>query len=73
MEQYENEHVSFTFFVQKFNLSDLQDAQDAYDALIDSTRLKTLRRPSLKTTYDTFRKKSLRRFWSNHLLKMERH
>ncbi|KAG0027451.1 hypothetical protein BGZ81_005624 [Podila clonocystis] len=72
MEQYENEHVSFTSFVQKFKLSDLQDAQDAYEALIDSTRLKTLRRQSLSTTYNTFKKHGLRRFWPNHLLKMER-
>ncbi|KAG0275688.1 hypothetical protein BGZ96_003690 [Linnemannia gamsii] len=72
MEQHENEHVSFTSFVQKFELSDLQDAQDAYEALIDSTRLKTLRRQSLNTTYNTFKKHGLRRFWPNHLLKMER-
>lgn len=72
MEQCEKEHVSFASFVQKFKLSDLQDAQDTYEALIDSTQLKTLRRQSLNTAYNTFRKHSLRRFWSNHMLKMER-
>lgn len=72
MEQYENELVSFTSFVQKFKLSDLQDAQDAYEALIDSTWLKTLRRQFLNTTYNTFKKHRLRRFWPNYLLKMER-
>ncbi|KAF8942398.1 hypothetical protein BGZ47_006535 [Haplosporangium gracile] len=39
---------------------------------MDSTEFITLRRQSLNAAYNTFKKHSLRRFWTNHILMMER-
>ncbi|KAF9545311.1 hypothetical protein EC957_011065 [Mortierella hygrophila] len=72
MEQHDKEHVSFASFVEKFKLSDLTDALETYEALINSTNLKTWRQQSLSTAYRTFKNHSLQGFWSNRMLEIER-
>ncbi|KAG0327680.1 hypothetical protein BG000_000843 [Podila horticola] len=72
MEQRDKEHVSFASFVERFKLSNLPDALETYEALINSTQLKTWRQQSLNTAYHTFKKHSLHGFWSNRMLETER-
>ncbi|KAF9967076.1 hypothetical protein BGZ73_000711 [Actinomortierella ambigua] len=72
MEKNDEEHVSFASFVEKFKLTDQQNAQMTFEALISSSQLKAWRQQSLKKAYDTFKKHNMRGFWSHRMLEIER-
>ncbi|KAF9916846.1 hypothetical protein FBU30_001139 [Linnemannia zychae] len=71
MEQHNEEHVSFTSFVHKFDLSGFPDALSPYETLINSTEFKTWCQKSLNAAHHTFKHHSLHGFWSSCLLEIE--
>ncbi|KAF9198231.1 hypothetical protein BGZ49_001014, partial [Haplosporangium sp. Z 27] len=66
------EHVSYTNFVEKFNLQDQIHSQRLYEKLIESTQFRQSRRIRLKKKYDVFLKQGLDDYWRDRILSLER-
>ncbi|KAG0045541.1 hypothetical protein BGZ83_009253 [Gryganskiella cystojenkinii] len=66
------EHVSYTNFVERFELKDRAHSQQLYSNLIKSTRIKQVRKNRLQKLYTTFLKQNLEDYWADRMLMLER-
>jgi len=66
------EHVSYTAFVETFNLNDQTLSQQLYENLIESTQIRQSRSALLKRRYQNFLKLSFDDYWEDRLLELER-
>ncbi|KAF9417759.1 hypothetical protein BGZ94_009868 [Podila epigama] len=68
--EHEKEHVSFSNFVKKFDITDKKSANEAFLSLISSPRLRETRRKRLQDAYKKFRERHEDIFWERRALKV---
>ncbi|KAI1292367.1 hypothetical protein EDD11_008794, partial [Mortierella claussenii] len=66
------EHVSYTNFVEEFDLKDRAHSQLLYSNLIEASDIKLSRRKKLRNQYTSFSKHKFDNFWAARTLELER-
>ncbi|KAG0011249.1 hypothetical protein BGZ80_000825 [Entomortierella chlamydospora] len=67
---HKKEHVSFSNFVKKFDITDKESANEAYLSLINSDHIRENRRKRLGDAYRVFRERNEDIFWERRALKI---
>ncbi|KAF9083368.1 hypothetical protein BGX27_004155, partial [Mortierella sp. AM989] len=68
--EHKKEHVSFSNFVKKFDITDKKSANEAYLSLIRSRHIRENRRKRLHERYRVFRERNEDIFWERRALKI---
>lgn len=64
------EHVLFSNFVRRFDLSNKESATQSFLALLNSTNIRTSRQEKLKKAFRYFQDHREKRFWAERILEV---